>query len=336
MVDVRRPKNPVVSKNTKAATGASQSKTTAQDQINSWLGNHRLVAKESINRLLKTPASSTMTWLVIGIALALPTGLYVGLANLQIVSTGWDGAAKISLFLKKSVNDYQGEQLSLRLQQRSEISETRFISREKALAEFQELSGFGEVLEGLESNPLPAVIIVTPDETQQDKTATRVLLESLRAVPEVEKAQLDLEWVKRLYTMMEIGRRMTTALAFLLSLGVLLVVGNTIRLAIENRREEILVVKLVGGTDRFVRRPFLYTGLWYGLGGGLIAWIIIAILLFWLSSPVATLSELYASDYRLQGLGLIDGLGLLFTGAMLGLIGAWFAVNRHIGEIEPR
>jgi cell division transport system permease protein len=286
--------------------------------------------------LLKAPLASLMTWMVIGIALALPSGLYVALANVHAVSQGWDGAAQISLFLRTEINEARGRELAAGLALRPDIHSVRYISRQEALQEFQALSGFGEVLDNLDKNPLPAVIVVRPEQSHISASMSGELRKDLQGLVEVELAQLDLEWVQRLYTMMQIGQRMTTALALLLSLGVLLIIGNTIRLAIENRRDEILVVKLVGGTDQFVRRPFLYMGFWYGLGGGFVAWIIILISLFWLSAPVARLADLYQSQFSLMGLGFVDTLGLWMTGAILGLLGAWMAVARHLDAIEPR
>lgn len=337
MVDIRRPKQkPGERSNGKREQGASQSKTTIPDRLQSWLGHNRLVALDSLRRLLDAPTASLMTWLVIGIALALPSGLYVTLGNLQAVSHGWDGAAQISLFLHQNVKEVEGRKLVKKLSLRPDVHSAIYVSREQALKEFQELSGFGEVLDNLDSNPLPAVIIVQPADNKGSRDITETLLNELQGLAEVELAQLDLEWVQRLYTMMKLGQRMTTALALLLALGVLLIIGNTIRLSIENRRDEILVVKLVGGTDVFVRRPFLYTGFWYGLGGGVIAWLIVVLGLSWLSGPVAELADLYQSQFSLLGLGFIDTIGLWLTGAMLGLLGSWLAVSRHLGMIEPQ
>lgn len=315
--------------------GASQSRTSLGDRFSSYRAHHQIVASESFKRLLKTPVPSLITWLVIGIALALPTGLFVTLANVESVSSGWDGAAQISLFVNKVVSEQDSRKLAKELEQRSDIAEVEFISRSQALAEFQSLSGYGDVLEDLDRNPLPAVIVVKPVEEDISAAATERLFEELKALPQIEQAVLDLEWVQRLYSMMALGKRMTLALALLLSLGVLLVIGNTIRLAIESRRDEIVIVKLVGATNAFVRRPFLYTGLWYGLGGGLVSWLIITISLIGLSGPVAELAGLYQSEYKLQGLGFTDTLLLWLASAFLGLGGAWLAVSRHLGQIEP-
>ena len=316
--------------------GASQSRASAHDRLSSYISHHRLVAKDSFRRLLTAPVSSVMTWLVIGIALALPGGLFVALNNIEAVSRDWDGAAQISLYMHKAIPEHEGRALAQKLQGRADISEVVFISSTQALEEFQDLSGYGEVLQHLESNPLPSVLVVRPVEKSGAAESTHQLYLQLKVLPQVEQAVIDMEWVQRLYTMMALGKRMTLALAAILSLGVLLVIGNTIRLAIESRRDEIVIVKLVGGTNAFVRRPFLYTGLWYGLGGGLVAWSIISAALLWLSGPVATLAGLYQSEFGLRGLGFVETFLLWCSASLLGLLGAWLAVGRHLGSIEPR
>jgi cell division transport system permease protein len=316
--------------------GASQSRTSVGDRLNSYLAHHRLVASDSLQRLLKVPVPSLMTWLVIGIALALPGGLFVALGNVESLSRGWDGAAQISLFVHKAVAEPDSRRLAKKLELRDDIEYVEYVSRSQALEEFRALSGYGDVLENLSDNPLPAVIVVRPVEQNISAEATEALFLELQQLPQIEQAVLDLEWVQRLYSMMALGKRMTLALAMLLSLGVLLVIGNTIRLAIESRRDEIVIVKLVGATNAFVRRPFLYTGLWYGLGGGVMSWLIIFCSLFWLGGPVAELAGLYQSQFVLQGLGVLETLFLWVGSAILGLMGAWIAVSRHLGAIEPR
>lgn len=323
-------------KSNKNSKGASQNRTSIGDKVSSYFAHHRLVAIESLTRLLQSLIPSVMTWLVIGIAMALPAGLFVALGNIEQVSAGWDGAAQMSLFIDKSVSEQSAQQLATQLERRENIAEVEFISSEKALIEFQSLSGYGNVLQNLDENPLPAVIVVRPIENQVSAEATVKLFEELKNMPQVEQAVLDLAWVQRLYALMDLGRRISLALAGLLSLGVLLVIGNTIRLAIESRRDEIIIVKLVGATNAFVRRPFLYTGLWYGLGGGLMSWLIINTSLFWLSSPVAELAGLYQSQFELKGLDVAGTLVLWVSGGVLGLLGAWLAVSRHLGAIEPR
>jgi cell division transport system permease protein len=318
------------------SAGAVQSRTSFKDKVRSYRDHHKEVAKDSFMRLFGTPVPSFMTWLVIGIALALPCGLFVTLDNAETVSRDWDGAAQISLFVDKRVSDSDSRLLAEKLRSRPDIAEVNFISSSQALDEFQQLSGYADVLTHLDSNPLPAVIVVRPVEQEISAQITEQLYEELKRLPQVEQAIIDLEWVRRLYSMMELGKRIALALAIMLGMGVLLVIGNTIRLAIESRRDEIVIVKLVGATNAFVRRPFLYTGLWYGLGGGIVAWLIVTLSLWWLSGPVGELSGLYQSQFALQGLGFGQTIVLWLVSALLGLMGAWLAVSRHLGAIEPR
>ncbi len=315
-------------------SGASQQRSRRRDRLDSYLKNHKRVARESLQRLKHNPVSNLMTWLVIGIALALPGGLYVSLDNLAALSQSWGGQAHISLFLHGASSEQNNRQLAKTLRQRQDIGEVRYISAEQALAEFQRQSGFGDVLASLDDNPLPAVLVIEP--ADQHSEAVQQLFAELEQLPQAEQAMLDLAWIQRLQSIMELGQRLAAILAGLLAIGVLLVIGNTIRLAIENRRDEIIITKLVGGTDAFVRRPFLYTGLWYGLGGGLAAWFIILLALWGLSGPVAELTGLYHSEFALQGLGFGNSLLLWLGGAGLGLTGAWLAVSRHLGQIKPR
>jgi cell division transport system permease protein len=316
------------------AVGASQSKTRLRDRLKSWRQHHGFSARDSLLRLLRNPLSSLMTWLVIGIALALPMGLSVALENARSVSMGWDSPAQISLFLRPEVSLEAAGLLRDRIAKRFDVKSARLVSREQALEEFRQLSGFGDVLENLDDNPLPNLVLVTPVTGDGEMAAT--LQVELQAEAGVERAVLDMEWVQRLNALVLLSQRAVGALGIILALGVLLVIGNTIRLAIENRRQEIIVVKLVGGSDAFVRRPFLYTGFWYGLGGACLAWAVISAALWWLRGPLATLAVLYQSDFTLEGLGLNGGFGLLALGSLLGLLGAWMAVARHLSAIQPR
>ncbi len=318
------------------AGGASQSRAGLSDRLQSWQLHHRGSALDSLQRLLRSPMSSLMTWLVIGIALALPVGLSVALDNARTVSVGWDSPAQISLFLRAEVSMDAAGLMRQRLLERPDVARVRLVSREQALEEFRQLSGFGDVLRNLDDNPLPNLVLVTPLGGDGQAERAAALQAALQEEPGVERAVLDMEWVQRLNALVQLSQRAVAALGAILCLGVLLVIGNTIRLAIENRRQEILVIKLVGGSDAFVRRPFLYTGFWYGLGGALLAWLVVAIALWWLRGPMATLALLYQSDFQLEGLGLLDSLGLLIAGSLLGLFGAWLAVARHLSAVQPR
>ena len=175
---------------------------------------------------------------------------------------------------------------------------------------------------------------VTPNEV--DKSTLEALRQKLSELPKVQQAQLDLVWVERLAAILKLGDRFVFGLTVLLVSALLLVIGNTIRLHIENRRTEIEVIKLVGGTDSYVRRPFLYMGALYGFGAGLLSWGVLAFGLNWLNDAVVGLAGLYGSDFALAGVPVADGLSLLLGAVLLGYIGAWIAVARHLRELAPK
>lgn len=300
-----------------------------------YLARHMQVMLSTLGQMIRSPMSNLMTIAVMGIALALPAGLHIILKNVQQVTAQWDGAAQISLFLKQSVTDKQATQLANVLRQRQDVKSVTSITRIEALEEFRQNSGFGEALEALEDNPFPAVIVVYPTEQSDNLLTVQAMLAGFKERSEVELAQLDMQWLKRLYAIMDFGRRGIWVLAAMLSLSVLLVVGNTIRLAIQNRRDEIEIIKLIGGTDAFIRRPFLYTGFWYGLSGGILSWLLVTLSIWLLSGPVSQLATLYDSDYSLSSLDLSSSLILLGFSISLGLAGSWLAVSRHLHAVEP-
>jgi len=304
--------------------------------IKTYFMRHAQVFFYSLGQLWRTPFAMLMTAAVIGIALALPTGLHVLLNNAQVLSGGWDGVAKLSVFLKTSVSDTQARQLRNHIRQLPEVEEVEYISRKQALAEFKRQSGFGDALTALDDNPLPAVLVVTPKLQNNDAKTIQGLADRLKQDKAVEFTQLDRQWLQRLYGIMHIIGRGVIILGAALALAVLLVVGNTIRLAIQNRRQEIVVVKLIGGTDAFIRRPFLYTGFWYGLFGGIIALILVELALWLINGPVENLAGLYASSFALHKLDMGTITTLLILSILLGLGGSWLAVGRHLREIEPR
>jgi cell division transport system permease protein len=300
-----------------------------------FLQRHAQVALDSLGRLYRNGIASLMTAAVIGIALAMPTGLFLLLDNLQHLSGSWEGQASLSVFLKPEIDSDTARQLADNLAAWPEISAVRLITPQQALQEFSEHSGFADVLGLLEDNPLPVVLIVTPAANQADPALAGALQGRLAALPETDLAQLDLQWVQRLAAILDIARRGIMVISVLLALAVLLVVGNTIRLEIQNRREEILVTKLIGATNAFVRRPFLYSGAWFGIFGALLAWLLVETGFWLLSGPVGTLMGLYQSEFTLETLPLVL-LGLLtLTGVLLGLLGSWLAVGRHLNAIEP-
>lgn len=302
--------------------------------LTTYARHHRHVLSTTLVQLLRAPVASLMTIAAIGITLALPAGLYVVIDNLQRVSEGWDTGGQISLFLKRDASEAAIDKLTDRVRRFRGVARVEYIPRSQALAEFKRLSGFGEALNALDRNPLPAVLVVHPA-THLNPSALQTLLHDLRELDLVDSAQLDLEWVRRLHALLGLAERAIWALGALLALAVLLTVGNTIRLAVLNRRDEIEVMKLMGGTNTFIRRPFLYSGVLYGLFGALLTWLILAATQVFLSQPIADLAASYGANFRLEGLDLAASGALLGAGALLGWLGSRLAVGRHLRAIEP-
>lgn len=304
-------------------------------QLKSYFAHHLRVSLASLGRLYAQPVSTFMTAAVIAIALALPVGLYIALDNVGQLSNGWDNSTKISLFLRTDVKDKAAKQLMQRLEKHKDIKKIEYIDKEQGLKQFKEISGFGDALKHLDNNPLPIVLVVQPEIETDQASKTTQLVKELGKNKLIELAQLDVQWVKRLYTFLEIANRGIWVISSMLAFAVLLIVGNTIRLDIQNRRAEIEVSKLIGASDAFIRRPFLYTGIWYGIIGSLLAWIITLISLLLMEKPISKLALLYQSDFHLSGLGIGNTLLLILISSLLGLIGSWIAVSKHLKEIEP-
>ncbi len=311
-----------------------QSRRSARTPVRTYFLNHGQVALSSLGRLLRTPFSSLMTVAVIGIAIALPMGLHLLVQNIQQLSLGWGGTPTISLFLAPS-QEAKVLQLTQRLQTWPEITGLRYISPQQALAEFEQQMGLPTLQTTLGENPLPGVLVVQIADSARNQKAAQQLLAKLQRLPEVDIAQLDLKWLQRLNALTTLGARGVMILAGLLAGGVLLITSNTIRLDILNRHEEIWVTKLVGGTNRFVRRPFLYIGAWYGFSGGLLACLILSLSAGLLAEPVDHLAQLYDSHFTVIGLDVGNGFRLCAMTTFLGFSGAYLAVAWHLRTIEP-
>lgn len=319
-----------------AGAGAVQAKTSLGDKTRSYWAHHRLSFFSSCARLLDTPVQTLMTSMVVAIALALPATLFIALNNVQQLGDSWDANPKISAYLNPRAKEQAIEDFIRELKQFNEVNDVEYLSAEQALLDFQARSGFGETLSELEENPLPPTLIISPTVAASDPDTLKILGDRLLKEALIDDVSLDMEWVRRLREIMILGKKIVVALAGLLGLGVLLAIGNTIRLAIENRKEEIIVTKLVGGTDGYVRRPFMYTGAWYGFFGGVLACVIVALGYLSINQSVRRLADLYHSNFQLESLGLHGNLVLLAVATLLGLLGAWLAVSRHLSGIEPK
>jgi cell division transport system permease protein len=290
----------------------------------------------ALGRLARNPLGTLLTLIVIALALVLPLGLELFVTNARLATGGFSNAVDLSVYLKSDVPLAKAELLAKSARGRADIAHLELISAEAALAEFRAYSGFGAALGVLSANPLPNVLHVHPASEAQSPASLEALRHYFAAWPEVDVVQIDAQWVTRFNAILGVLRRLLIIAAAILGAGVIAVIGNTVRLEILNRRGEIEVTKLVGGSNGFVRRPFLYAGILYGLGGALFAWAIAAGAIAVLAAPVATLAGTYGSHYALVGPTSRELAILIGGGILLGWLGAWLSATRHLRSIEPR
>jgi cell division transport system permease protein len=300
-----------------------------------FLTRHLQNAVAALGVLSRQPIATALTVAVIGIALALPASLQVLVRNFQTLAGNWDEIRDFSIYLKPGTQLSAAQQLAKDLAKRKEVASVELIDADRALEDFRRDAAFGEVLKVLKGNPLPHTLVVRPAADASPESLGSVERE-LIARPEVDLVQLDTQWLARLHAMLDLARRGTWLAALLLVGAVVVIVGNTIRLDIQNRRQEIEVAKLLGATDAFVRRPFLYIGVWYGLLGGALAIAVVFVGLLLLDGPLTRLLSLYGIEFSGFGLNWATAGMVLGGGLFSGWAGAWSAVARHLSAIEPR
>lgn len=330
---MRFPLNKITKEIFVAKENSRRQRSSILERYKNVLRLHKSEAILSAKRIRDSGSTSLLTALVIAIAIALPTSLYLLLNNVEALLNSWDQQSNLTLFLDSNLSEEAAKNLDEKVRAWPEISKTRYISAEQALEDFRASSGLQEVLGTLDENPLPAAIVLQPN--VQEIAALEVLEQKLAKLSGVESVVIDTAWIARLNAMLELGKRFILALGLALSCAVLLVIFNTIRLAIANRADEILITKLVGATDAFVRRPFLYTGAWFGFGGGVIALVLAETLIILLQKPVIQLATLYQSNYLLQGVSLSELLLVPLMGLTIGVLGAYMAVSKHLRELVP-
>ena len=320
------------------AIGTPAEKTSAgkpAGPLKVWALRHAATCMGALGRLMRQPFANFMTVLVIGVTLALPAAMHLIVKNASFMSGSWEDALDFSVYLKNSVSLVDAERLTDIIRQRADVEQVTLIPADAALEEFKTQSGFGSALDHLRVNPLPHTLIVRPGTANTEQTVM-LLNEELGNLPEADFVQVDTEWVQRFLAILDILQRAIFIGSVLLGTAIVVIIGNTIRLDIQNRREEIEVTKLIGASDAFVRQPFLYSGLWYGFGGGLLALALIGYGLFAIREPVARLSGLYNSSFTVLALDFQESVLIIGTGIFLGLVGSWLAAARHMRRIEPR
>ena len=303
--------------------------------IQAYFARHAQTLVGSLGRMVNQPFATLMTMGVIAMALALPLLLNLFLTNVHTATGNWSDAFDLSVYMDKKASANRVASVAKQVRQRGDVAAVRVITAEQALAEFRRESGFGEALDALNDNPLPDTLVVTPTLAASTPHGTNALKEAISAMADVHTVQLDTEWVKRLHAILDILRRVVLLTGGLLGAGVVIIVGNTIRLDILNRRAEIEVMKLVGASDGFARRPFLYSGVWYGLGGGLLALILVFVAAAVLAKPVDALARLYGSQFHLQGVQWKTAILVLGLAVGLAWSGSWLAATRHIRALDP-
>jgi cell division transport system permease protein len=303
--------------------------------MNAWLGRHLQALLFAAGRLARTPFSSAFTVLVIAIALTLPSGLGLLVASVRDASGNFAEAVDITVYFKRGTTLDIARQHADEAQAHAGVASTRLIPADEALASFRKDSGFGDALRALSDNPLPHALDVRPAAGARSAGEIDALKQFLSAWPEAELVQVDSDWILRLNAILDVLRRVIIGTATLLGIGVIAVIGNTVRLEILHRRMEIEIVQLVGGSNAFVRRPFLYTGVLYGALGAALASILVLVGCYLLAGPVAVLAQSYGSEFRIASPSLGQLAGLLAVGGALGWVGAFFSATQHLWRSGP-
>ncbi|OBP16466.1 cell division protein FtsX [Rheinheimera sp. SA_1] len=315
------------------AVGATATQPNILQKLLRGIFTHLRQAITSLGELWRSPLWTLITVAVLGVSMTLPTTLHLLVKNIQQVSRSYDQSFEISLFLQNETTPTEIATLVTLLQGDPQVAKVRLIDKAAAMTEFKQQSGFGEALAFLDQNPLPDVLLVTPKINQP--AAAEALMQKLQKERHVELAKLDISWLERLAALMNLLQQAVYTIAILLLSAALLVIGNTIRLSIMDKKAEIEVMKLVGATDAFIQRPFLYTGIWLGVFGGFLAFVVVEVMLWWLRSAIATVTQLYQSDFVLNSLSMQEFGWLMLIAVSLGLIGSYIAVRSHIKAIEP-
>lgn len=306
------------------------------DAVATHFERHAQALLGSLGRLARQPFATFLTVAVIGIALSLPAALWLAVANLRAVTAGLDDTVQLSAYLAMPTSAAEARQAAAAIEAMDGVADAVLVSPDEGLAEFRKLSGVGDALEALPENPLPWLVKVRPSPPHDTATAVEALAAELRKIERVELVEADTAWVRRIHAIQDTMQQLVLLVAAVLAAGVLAVVGNTIRLEINGRRAEIEVTKLVGGSNAFVRRPFLYSGFWHGLGGGVLAVALVAAGLAALGPFVDRLAAAYGAAFALRGLAPDEWPLVIGGGALLGLVGAWLAATYHLRRIEPR
>jgi cell division transport system permease protein len=304
-------------------------------QLKKVAANHLHAALNSFNFLCRRPLATLITAVIIAITLTLPTLFWVFKSNVSQLTMGWQRSGTVSLYLKPSLSLVQQHQLVTDLRHIQGVGEVSLKTPEEGIKELQEQEGMNDIMRYLPENPLPAMIEVVPAFAINTPVQMEQLFNRLQAMPQVEQAKLDRDWIRRLHAILGFVAEIANALMILLASAVVLIVGNTLRLAIHHRHEEIRVLKLIGASDPFIVRPFLYSGVWYGLIGAVFAVLFVNIFMLSLAVGLQELALVYDMHYPLKGLTVFQAYLIVLVAISLSWLGARLAVKRQLASIEP-
>jgi cell division transport system permease protein len=307
-----------------------------REKFEAYLLNHAHSLFSSLGRLSRTPFTSAMTILVLAVAISLAGGFYIMIANIQQLTGNLETSNQMSLFLRDNVSENAGQKLAEQLKTNPLVETVKFINKRQAMEEFKANSGFADALNALDSNPLPSVIQLLPKNTLKSNDDLSRLISEFKQLPQVEFIQVDMQWVEKVQTIMLIASRGVLVVGLLLAFAVTFITGNTIRLELHNRQDEVFISKLVGATHAFIQRPFLYTGFWLGFIAGFLGWIIITVVLLILEGSVEKLSALYGSSFQMLYLSFFEFLLLMTLAPGLSVLGAWGVLNYQLRLLKPQ
>lgn len=295
-----------------------------------WLAHHRAAVLLAARRLAAAPVNSLLSLLAIGVALALPAGGQMLLANALQLTGNTSTVPQISIFMEVGAERTAAKEIGSRLGEYGGVKQVRFLPREDTLARMKNNPGLGDVIDALPANPFPdAFVVGVADERPE---AMEKLAGEFRQWPRVEHVQFDSAWVTRLDALLKFGRTAIMLLGGLLGAGLIAISFSIIRMQVLTHRAEIEVSRLLGATDAFIRRPFLYHGMLLGLGGGIIAWLLVAAAAIWLRGPLGELVRLYELSLVLQALDARDSVLLLGSACGLGWLGATISLRQYLRQ----
>lgn len=303
--------------------------------IRSLASYHLQAASNSLNLLCRKPMATMMTVVVIAITLTLPALFWVFSDNLEKITKNWQKGGHISLYLKPALSSAEEQNTLEQVQALAGVGKASLKTSAEGLQELQRQEGMHDIMRYLPENPLPATIEVIPALAVNQPFQIEQLFNRLKVLPQVEQAKLDMEWITRLHAILGFANKAAHAVMALLACAVVLIIGNTLRLAIHNRHEEIQVLKLIGATDSFIARPFLYSGIWFSLAGAILAVLFVNIFMLSFAVAIKQLASAYQMNYPIMGLSVKQAYLLVLVSTLLGWLGARLSVNRQLASIEP-